>query len=109
MVFPLPKSVTNDMERLMRNFLWSLEETQSRKNQIRWDVVCLPTKGGLGIRQVHEKNEASFLKLGWATASSSSLWANWIRCTFFKNKTIQCSSTQKTASYIWGKPKKFPI
>lgn len=64
-VFPLTKSVTNIMERLMRNFLWSAKASQSRINHIRWDVVCLPTsEGGPGIRHFQKQNGTSFLKLG---------------------------------------------
>lgn len=61
----------------MKNFLWSAETTRSRRNFIRWQVVCLPTEeGGLGIRRLQEQNEVSFLKLGWQAASSHSLWAD---------------------------------
>lgn len=58
----------------MRNFLWSGEQSRSKRSQIRWDAVCLPTKeGGLGIRRMHQQNEAAFIKLGWIVALSSSL------------------------------------
>lgn len=66
MVFPIPKSVTNHMERLMKNFLWSADNTSASRNKICWKVVYLPTnEGGLGIRHIQEQNEATFLKLGW--------------------------------------------
>ncbi|XXG43226.1 hypothetical protein AAC387_Pa01g3310 [Persea americana] len=76
MVLPIPKSMTNHLEHMMRIFLWSSEFTRSRRNFIRWQVVCLPTEeGGLGISRLHEQNEASFLKLGRQAASSHSLRA----------------------------------
>lgn len=100
-VFPLPKSVTNHMKCLMRNFLWSAETIRSRRNQISWDVVCLRTKeGGLGIRHIHEQNEASFLKLGWMAASSRSLLADWMTCRYFPKWS---SSTTKSGSCILRK------
>lgn len=79
--------------------LWSADSSLSKRYHIRWDTICLPTsKGGLGIRHLKEQNEASFLKLGWAAAVSSSIWANWM-----KAKAIWNPSTPKSGSCIWQK------
>ena len=92
------------MEHLLRNFLWSEEQSRSRRSQISWDVVCLPTKeGGLGSRPIHQQNEAFFIKLGWIAASSSSLWADWMTCRYFPKFAIWSPITPKSGSCIWQK------
>lgn len=102
MVFPISKSATNHIERLMKNFLWYAETTRSRRNYSRWQVVCLPTEeGGLGIRCIQAKNEASFLKLGWLAASSHSLWVDWMSRSYFPRTVVWSSITPKFGSRIW--------
>ena len=104
MVFPLPKSESNHLESHMRNFLWSVAASRSRRNQIRWELVCLPThEGGLGITRINEHNEASFLKLAWTAATSNSLWADWMTGRCFHKTAIWSSSSTKIGSCIWLK------
>lgn len=104
MVFPLPKSVSSSMERLMRKFLWPGNQSMTKTNQVRWDVVYLPTmEGGLGIRRIHHQNDASFIRLGWSAASSSSLWADWMSCRYFPNSAIWSTITPNSGSCIWRK------
>ena len=96
-VLPLPKSVSNHMEAVMRNFFWSGGSPNKRRHQISWDMVTLPTKeGGLGIRHIHEQNQASFIKLGCIVMSSNSLWSKWMACRYFPNSTIWSPSSVKS-------------
>ncbi|XXG88201.1 hypothetical protein AAC387_Pa12g0445 [Persea americana] len=84
MVIPLPTKTCLLIERLMRNFLWSVDRIKSKSNYVRWETVCLPkSKGGLGLRRLKELNEACPLKLGWSAVTgngkSINLWHdNWI-------------------------------
>lgn len=89
MILPIPKYVSNQMEAIMRNFLWSWGAVRQKRNQINWETVTLPTKeGGLGIRRVSEQNEASFFKMGWIAMTSNSLWSNWMAGRYFPNSSI---------------------
>ncbi|XXG79696.1 hypothetical protein AAC387_Pa09g0714 [Persea americana] len=90
------------MESFMRNFLWSSAPIKLKRNQIKWEVVCLPTQeGGLGIRRVHEQNAASFTKLAWTVDSSNSLWANWMSYRYLKGSTLWTTSSPISGSFIW--------
>ena len=104
MVLPLTSSICVQIEKLMRNFLWSGDESPKRKNYVRWALVCLPkAKGGLGVRKVAEMNKASFLKLGWQSATSSSLWASQFRRRYFKSNSIWSCQNPIASSCIWKK------
>ena len=104
LIFPIPKSVSSTMESFMRNFLWSAGPSKQKRNQIGWEVLCLPIKeGGLGIRRINEQNEASFIKLAWLVASSNSLWANWMANRYLRNSAVWSPSSSKTGSCIWHK------
>ena len=82
---PIPKKTCLLIKKLMRNFLWSAEETKSRSNFGRWNKVFIPKAGGLGIRRVKDVNDACMLKLSWAAIITSSLRASWFSHCYFKN------------------------
>ncbi|GKB23009.1 hypothetical protein Tco_0862410 [Tanacetum coccineum] len=47
-VFILPKSVTNDIEKLMRGFIWAHGDSIKGKAKVKWKDVCsLKVQGGL--------------------------------------------------------------
>ncbi|XP_062113307.1 uncharacterized protein LOC133824440 [Humulus lupulus] len=44
-IFILPKSVTKEVDRLCRNFLWGVKDSNSQRSKMHftaWDQVCLP-------------------------------------------------------------------
>ncbi|GJU98240.1 hypothetical protein Tco_1327511 [Tanacetum coccineum] len=48
-MFILPVSIANDVERLMRDFLWNFGEFKRGKAKVKWSDVCRPKlEGGLG-------------------------------------------------------------
>lgn len=50
-VFILPVSVSNAIERLIRNFIWGGTGMVQGRSKVAWKDVCLPKEeGGLGIR-----------------------------------------------------------
>lgn len=89
LVIPILCKTCLQMERLMRNLLWSANPDKLSSNLIRWETVCLPkSDGGLGLRRVKEVNETCLMKLGWSAASADSLWAKWFRTRYFKRSSI---------------------
>ena len=94
--------VCHSIEKLFRNFLWSANSSQTKRNLINWKTICLPkNEGGLGLRRVKEMNEACMLKLGWLAMTSSSIWAIWFRDRYFKNRSIWNPKSPKAGSCIW--------
>lgn len=49
----LPVSVEEELEHIMRNFLWGSTTEKKKFQLLSWDVVCLSVKcGGLGINKL---------------------------------------------------------
>nr|GEW19171.1 RNA-directed DNA polymerase, eukaryota, reverse transcriptase zinc-binding domain protein [Tanacetum cinerariifolium] len=49
----IPKSIINDIEQLMRGFLWCNGDLKKGKAKVAWRDICLPkNEGGLGLYNV---------------------------------------------------------
>lgn len=52
-VFVLPKSVINDINKILKGFLWCQGDLTRGKAKIAWEYVCKPKdEGGLGIKDL---------------------------------------------------------
>ncbi|XVF05559.1 hypothetical protein REPUB_Repub05bG0182600 [Reevesia pubescens] len=73
----LPASVTKEIDKLNRNFLWGGSDSQRKVLLLKWDLVCQSKKNrGLGLKKSGDMNTALFSKLGWKLQDGdNSLWA----------------------------------
>ena len=56
-IFILPKKVIKEIEQLIRNFLWSGNETDPYKAKVSWwDICCPKEQGGLGLKPLYVSN-----------------------------------------------------
>ncbi|MCH94279.1 putative ribonuclease H protein, partial [Trifolium medium] len=79
-VYSWPTSLIKDIERWMRNFIWSGDVNQRKLVTVAWHRVCSPfNEGGLGLRSLSKLNEATNLKLCWEISQSNLQWAKFIR------------------------------
>lgn len=102
LVIPIPSKTGLQMERLMRNFLWSANSKKRCSNFIRLETVCLPKfEGGLGLRSVKEVNDAYLMKVGWTAARADFLWAEWFKPRYFNRSSIWDGRNPKGGSCIW--------
>ncbi|GKE62015.1 hypothetical protein Tco_1512382 [Tanacetum coccineum] len=70
LVFLLPKSIINDIERLFKRFLWNSGESYKGKVKVAWCDVCKPKdQGSLGFKSLET------WILGWKCLLS---FRNWI-------------------------------
>lgn len=68
-LFPIPKSVSYNIERLQRDFLWGDIEDEFKFHLVNWRKVCDPIqRGGLGVR-----NWQSLIKHYWGSGSGAML------------------------------------
>ncbi|GJZ79681.1 hypothetical protein Tco_0644518 [Tanacetum coccineum] len=52
-VLVIPIGIIQDIEQLMRGFLWCNRELKWGKEKVTWDIICLPKcEGDLGIRSL---------------------------------------------------------
>jgi hypothetical protein len=62
-VYSWPSSLIKDLEKWIRNFLWSGDVNKKKLVTVAWHKVCTPFhEGGLGIRSLSKVNEAANLK-----------------------------------------------
>ncbi|WJX52536.1 hypothetical protein P8452_38639 [Trifolium repens] len=84
-VYSWPSSLIKDIERWVRNFLWSGDVNQRKLVTVAWHKVCSPfDEGGLGIRSLSKINEAANLKLCWELTQSDLQWAKFLRFRVLK-------------------------
>ena len=106
-IYSWPVSLIKDLERCMRNFIWSGDINQKKLVTVSWHKVCTPTKeGGLGIRNLSFINEAGNLRLCWEILQSDLQWAAFLRSRVMRNNT---PISHHISSSIWCSAKhKFP-
>ncbi|KAK2361038.1 hypothetical protein QL285_086244 [Trifolium repens] len=84
-VYSWPSSLIKDVERWMRNFIWSGDVNQRKLVTVACHRVCTPCiEGGLGLRSLSKLNEATNLKLCWELFQSNLQWAKFLRHRVFK-------------------------
>ncbi|GJV32919.1 RNA-directed DNA polymerase, eukaryota, reverse transcriptase zinc-binding domain protein [Tanacetum coccineum] len=102
-VFMLPKSVVNDINKLLKGFLWCQGELSKGKAKVAWKQVCKPKdEGGLRIKNLSLWNEVLMAKHLWNVATmKESLWVKWIHEVRLKGNNIWEIEYEKNLSYGW--------
>lgn len=83
-LFKAPKGVVVNLEKLMREFLWSGSREEKRDHLIGWDLVRRPKEeGGLGLGNIEAKNLSLLGKWLWRyLLEADSLWHKVIKSKF---------------------------
>jgi hypothetical protein len=90
-LYSWPASLLKNLEKCIRNFIWSGDIERRKLVTTSWKKICRPlSQGGLNLRSLISLNKASNLKLCWSLFNSQSSWAKLLRDRVFrKRKTIQ--------------------
>ncbi|KAL2246368.1 UNVERIFIED_CONTAM: hypothetical protein Sindi_2905000, partial [Sesamum indicum] len=78
--FILPKRVTNEIEKRLRNILWK-GPTNSGYAKVAWKELCRPVdEGGLGIKDITTLNRALMTKklCDIIQCDRTSIWVEWL-------------------------------
>ncbi|KAJ9535832.1 hypothetical protein OSB04_un001013 [Centaurea solstitialis] len=104
-MFLLPVSVVKEVEKLLRNFLWSSGEAIRGKAKVAWKVVCLPrSKGGLGVRSLKLWNKILLSKQIWKILDcGDSLWVKWLHTYRLKGRCFWDVGEVFDAPWFWRK------
>ena len=75
-LYKAPVAVMDQIEGLMKNFLWAASNENRRMHWVSWDVVTTSkADGGLGISKLSDVNLALIAKWAWRfTINPNSLW-----------------------------------
>ncbi|CAJ2652437.1 unnamed protein product [Trifolium pratense] len=90
-LYSWPASLLKDIEKCVRNFIWSGDIDKRKLVTTSWKKICRPlSQGGLNLRSLSKLNKATNLKLCWNLFNSQTSWAILLRDRVFrKRKTIQ--------------------
>ncbi|GJR21636.1 protein LAZ1 [Tanacetum coccineum] len=75
-VLVIPMGIVEDIQQLIRGFLWCNGEYKRGNAKVAWNVICLPKReGGLGLRSLEVFNLALMTTHIWNIVSNKeSLW-----------------------------------
>uniref|UniRef100_A0A803PHR7 Reverse transcriptase zinc-binding domain-containing protein n=1 Tax=Cannabis sativa TaxID=3483 RepID=A0A803PHR7_CANSA len=104
-IFILPHSITKEIEKLCRGFLWGWNGNRSKLHVASWEKVCLPKNyGGLGFKDGVKWNQAILAKYIWAISTKSDiLWVKWVNNIYLKNNSIWTYDLKNDSSWYWRK------
>ncbi|XP_026450762.1 uncharacterized protein LOC113350872 [Papaver somniferum] len=84
-VYKWPCMVIKQVERVIRNFLWSGDAEKRKYFTVLYDDLCLSKReGGLGIKKLNDVNRAMLMKLWISIRDSNKIWARFLRAKYFK-------------------------
>ena len=101
--FKIPKKVVHKIASIQRNFLWGGHHKASKIPWVKWDTVFLPkNKGGLGIKDLSNFNEALLGKWGWELANNQNQpWARILLSKYGGWKELISGGKSKFSSQWW--------
>lgn len=102
--FLIPKTLCEEIERLMNKFWWLSDMEKS--NGIRWmawDRMCFPKKlGGMGFRRISEFNIALQGKQIWRILTTpQSFVARLLKARYFPQSSILNADVGNNPTYVW--------
>jgi hypothetical protein len=87
-VYSWPTSLLKDLEKYIRNFIWSGNSDKRKLVTVSWKKICRPLdQGGLNIRSLCGLNNATNLQLWWSMLHSQKPWALLLKDRFIRAKT----------------------
>ncbi|XP_026410401.1 uncharacterized protein LOC113305597 [Papaver somniferum] len=84
-VYKWPCNIIKQVERAIRNFLWSGDAEKRKFFTVLYDNLCCSRREGvLGLRRLIDVNKAFLMKLWISIRDSDKTWARFLRAKYFK-------------------------
>jgi len=71
--FYFPVSVCKQLDKLCANVLW-----KGQMHAWNWSSIYQPKSEEVGLRRIHDINQAASLTRLWNLCSSNSIWPSWM-------------------------------
>jgi len=100
----LPRSICDQVDKMMRRFLWGGTTYERKPHLVQWDIVTCPKRqGGLGLRSMRQLNSACFSKLGWRLLDvEESLWTRVLTSKYERGrKALDIFQAKPGDSSLW--------
>lgn len=101
-VFILSATITLEIEKILRGFLWCQGDMKRGKSKVSWKIVCMQkNEGGLGVKSLSCWNNALMSYHIWSDISNKeSLWVKWANEYRLKGRSFW--EENLTADASWG-------
>ncbi|XP_077242326.1 uncharacterized protein LOC143882797 [Tasmannia lanceolata] len=88
--FHIPKATLNNIEKILRNFIWAGSNLEKSHHLVSWNTICSPkSEGGLGIRKVSDLNLAAQIKQLWHILTKrNSPWVTWFDRKYIRGRSL---------------------
>ncbi|GJZ78963.1 putative RNA-directed DNA polymerase [Tanacetum coccineum] len=102
-LFFIPAFICDAIDKIIKNFLWTKGGNATGKVSVCWKDVCKPkSQGGLGLRSLHDWNEALMAKHLWSIASNKdSIWVKWVKIYKLRGNNLWDLELKKGNSWVW--------
>jgi hypothetical protein len=85
----IPRSVLNQIRKLMFKFLWNGSKDSQKIHLCRWELLSRPKKlGGWGIRNLVLFNTTLNANTLWRVLTQQGIWHKLLRDKYMKNITV---------------------
>ncbi|GKE24785.1 hypothetical protein Tco_1436297, partial [Tanacetum coccineum] len=65
-VLVIPMGIVEDIQQLIRGFIWCNGDLKRRKAKVAWNVICLPkSEGGLRLHSLEDVQPKGNMSWGW--------------------------------------------
>jgi len=101
--YKLPGMVTQQLDRINRDFFWKNSHLDKGMPLVAWDKVCRPKQlGGLGLRKTSAVNTAFLAKLGWKILTQpENFWVQHMRAKYGPPEHFFALRSKRTDSWVW--------
>ena len=101
--YKLPRRITDQLDRIHREFFWKNSTSDEGLPLIAWDKICRPKKlGRLGLRKTVAVNTAFLAKLVWKVLNQpENLWVQQMRAKYGAPDHFFEVRSKPADSWVW--------
>ncbi|KAK5840215.1 hypothetical protein PVK06_009102 [Gossypium arboreum] len=99
----VPKEVCDEIERIVRQFIWGSLAGHPKVALVGWETICQPrAHGGLGFRHLHDQNNSFLMKISFNLVSQKdALWVRVLRSKYGWKSQLPDSIHRSNCSHLW--------